>query len=418
MKRFLLKMAQWALAILRLFGVDAFVLMKQANTRKRLDAAIPKGQPLREDGLGLMLDLPYVTSLSQVGRDFIDKLAQTSIPFSVLDTNMPGSARTHVPAEESSRYRVFAERPYDQRKTIHFMTVESFSDRRLSVAATPFWEFESGMPEARPTIFRDVKHILAFSTFCETYFRKIAPKDVIVHRMRYPFTVGNWTIDRTAVREAYGIPSDAFAVFFNFDLRSSCDRKNPGGAMEAFAKAFPDDTKTILVFKISGFDENAQELGAIQQKAQDLAIADRLLIIPTYMTHDDVIRLTGCMDAYLSLHRGEGLGLGILESMSVNVPVVATQYGGNCDFTNAETAFPIPYRLIPAKTEYRIYRFVKEWAEPDVDAAATALRTIHDHPQEAKLKADRARAFIEDYYGLRHFEKKVRSLIENWDTDV
>ncbi len=153
MKRFLLKMAQWALAILRLFGVDAFVLMKQANTRKRLDAAIPKGQPLREDGLGLMLDLPYVTSLSQVGRDFIDKLAQTSIPFSVLDTNMPGSARTHVPAEESSRYRVFAERPYDQRKTIHFMTVESFSDRRLSVAATPFWEFESGMPEARPTIF-------------------------------------------------------------------------------------------------------------------------------------------------------------------------------------------------------------------------------------------------------------------------
>lgn len=41
--------------------------------------------------------------------------------------------------------------------------------------------------------------------------------------------------------------------------------------------------------------------------------------------------MNGC-DAYISLHHGEGLGLGMLEAFDLGIPVIATGYSGNLDF--------------------------------------------------------------------------------------
>ena len=68
--------------------------------------------------------------------------------------------------------------------------------------------------------------------------------------------------------------------------------------------------------------------------------------------------------------------MGMLEAMSLNVPVIATAYGGNTDFVREDTAFPIPYRLVPAHTDFAAYTQVAEWAEPDVDAAAEDLKQL------------------------------------------
>ena len=78
----------------------------------------------------------------------------------------------------------------------------------------------------------------------------------------------------------------------------------------------------------------------------------------------------------LSLHRGEGFGLTLAEAMAGALPVVATGYSGNLEFMPPGSAGLIPYRLVPIRTTQGDYRAGWPWAEPDLDAAASALRHL------------------------------------------
>ena len=49
-----------------------------------------KGLHLTNNGIGISLDMAGANSLAQVGRDLIDKLKQTDIPFAVFDTKVSG----------------------------------------------------------------------------------------------------------------------------------------------------------------------------------------------------------------------------------------------------------------------------------------------------------------------------------------
>ena len=184
--------------------------------------------------------------------------------------------------------------------------------------------------------------------------------------------------------------------------------------MLVFSQAFPRDPETRLVFKISGAGACPGEMSAMRECATAFGIADRMVVITERMTHEDVIHLTGACDAYLSLHRGEGLGLGMLEAMAVGVPVIATAYGGNMDFTQNETAFLVPFKMVKPETDFKTYAKVVEWPEPDVDVAAGHLRVLYDHPELGRSKAAAALAFIEDYYSLENFEKCVREVVRQW----
>ena len=50
------------------------------------------------------------------------------------------------------------------------------------------------------------------------------------------------------------------------------------------------------------------------------------------------------MDVYISLHRAEGFGLILAESMALGTPVVATDYSANTEFMNSEVACMIDYQ--------------------------------------------------------------------------
>ena len=405
---------QRGLALFRFFGLDLFKIWTESCIRRKLHAAMPADGRLRTDGIGLMLDIPFSMSLAQVGRDFIDKLSKTDIPFCVLDTNNPRTYQARLPFEEIERFQKLTRKPFDQRNVIQFTTSAPVADNAFSMGMTPFWEFQSGMMEVQPSFFDGFRHAVVFSGFCYDYFRKAAPKDVAIHWIRYPFPLERHVFDRAAVREKFGIPKQAFVAFYNFDLRSCFERKNPLALIEAFTRAFAKEPSTMLVMKISGEELLPSKKQSILDKAQALGILDRLRLVSGYLTRDDVFQLTACTDVYASLHRGEGLGLGMLEAMAVGVPVIATAYGGNMDFTQNETAFLVPFKMVKPETDFKTYAKVVEWPEPDVDVAAGHLRVLYDHPELGRSKAAAALAFIEDYYSLENFEKCVREVVRQW----
>ena len=85
-------------------------------------------------------------------------------------------------------------------------------------------------------------------------------------------------------------------------------------------------------------------------------------------------------DAYVSLHRSEGIGLTIAEAMGLGKPVIATGWSGNTDFMDVSNAFPVGYRLVELEENVGPYHAGEVWAEPSVEHAAELMRFVVDHP--------------------------------------
>ena len=176
-------------------------------------------------------------------------------------------------------------------------------------------------------------------------------------------------------------PGAPFTVLSMFDAASSVARKNPEGAIEAFRRAFGTDPSARLVLK-------AQRLAAApEQKArlEALAAVPNIEILDATLDDAGLDALYDRADVLLSLHRAEGYGLTLAEAMRRGVPVVATGWSGNADFVSEDVGIPVPWTLVAAEDPQRTYHHPHmRWAEPDLDAAAVALRRLHE---EAGLAA-------------------------------
>ena len=103
--------------------------------------------------------------------------------------------------------------------------------------------------------------------------------------------------------------------------------------------------------------------------------------------------LTACADIVLSLHRSEGFGLVPAEGMLLGRAVVLTNWSGNTDFTSADTAALVPYRLVPAVDPRHVFEAPGAvWAEADVGVAAAHLTRLADDAEARHALGMRAQA--------------------------
>ncbi len=166
--------------------------------------------------------------------------------------------------------------------------------------------------------------------------------------------------------------SSRFTVMAMSDARSGLVRKNPGGAVEAFCKAFGNDQAARLILKLNG--KNAASNGLHPSTLREIERHSNVEIIDEYMDESDLNRLFYDVDVFLSLHRAEGFGLPMLEAMSRGIPVVATGWSGNTQFMDDSSAALVPFKLISTKDDpvYGHYHQAT-WADPDISAAAALL---------------------------------------------
>jgi hypothetical protein len=55
---------------------------------------------------------------------------------------------------------------------------------------------------------------------------------------------------------------------------------------------------------------------------------------------------------------------------------------------------------------------MREWAEADIDAAATALRSCYDNPAFRCEVGEKGRKFIEDHFSIANFKKSVDAFLD------
>lgn len=175
-------------------------------------------------------------------------------------------------------------------------------------------------------------------------------------------------------RARFGLPAGKTLFVFSFDGNSFIERKNPLGVLDAFQRAFPaGDNSVGLVIKCMRPDPQNpawQRIGAAARED------DRLIILDAMLDKAEVLELYRACDCFVSLHRAEGFGRGIAEALLLGLDVIATDYGGNVDFCGPAGAHLVPWQPKALKPDDYVEALGNQWAEPDLDAAAQAMRLI------------------------------------------
>jgi glycosyltransferase involved in cell wall biosynthesis len=195
-------------------------------------------------------------------------------------------------------------------------------------------------------------------------------------------------------RVRFGLPENGVCYVLSFDMAGDTERKNPWGAIDAFNLAFSAGENARLVIKLS----TTYLTPALQQQLDRLrnyaAANDRIVIVDKSMSYEEVVSFYESCDVFVSLHRSEGLGLGLMEAMFLGKPVIATAWSGNMDFMNDLNSCLTSYRFIPVLSP--VYRGLMrnepvQWADPSIEEAAWWMRRLYEEPALRAAKGAAAR---------------------------
>jgi glycosyltransferase involved in cell wall biosynthesis/SAM-dependent methyltransferase len=259
----------------------------------------------------------------------------------------------------------------------------SFFDGRYTIG---YWAWEvNKFPERFAGAFAHVDEVWCGSAHTADALMAVSPVPVV--RLPQPISVAE--VEPTS-REALGLPED-FLFLFSFDYNSIFERKNPLGAITAFTQAFAPGEGASLVVKCISAEYHPSEHERVLAAAAE---HPHVHVREEYLSATERDQLMAACDSYVSLHRAEGFGYTLAEAMWLGKPVIATAYSGNLDYMTQANSYLVDYRLARVGEGRDPYPADAEWAEPDLDGAASAMREVFEHPEQARARGERASAEI------------------------
>ncbi|MBN8943049.1 MAG: glycosyltransferase family 4 protein [Rhizobiales bacterium] len=360
-----------------------------------------------------ILFVGYVEAALGLGvslRGLIDSAAMTDLPFAIFPYNVNVESRYLGP---------FRPERYDLGRPYEFNLIETAVDQLpilldhlgdvriesgYNILRT-YWELPTAPEQWRPHLAA-IDEIWAPNAFVADAFRPIFSRPILI----VPPAVEDG--DQSLLpRSALGLNDGVFYFLFTFDYFSFPARKNPLAVLRAFQAAFPrGDQRVGLIIKSTGAQGHFAEMRAVIASA---ARKDpRIVVIDRTMTQQEIFSLVSACNCYVSLHRSEGFGLGMVEAILAGKPVIGTDFSGSTDFLSDDTGYPIPYRLRPVQSREYLYPEGQVWAEPDVDAAVAAMRAVLTDDQAAARKAAKGQAFVRQRYSRSSVAQIVSARIQ------
>lgn len=203
----------------------------------------------------------------------------------------------------------------------------------------------------------------------------------------------------TPDRNGFGLSKQGCEVLSLFDCDSSVVRKNPWATVMAWLRAFERPNPSAhLTLKISGKTNRSAVLTRLKSIC---AGRNDISLVESRLEDQRMDQFISSFDVLISLHRSEGFGLSLAEAMRAGLVVIATEGSGNSDFMTSENSILIPSQIIPINDQKGPYSLVsgpanQVWAEPDIEAAASALRQLASNLELGQRLSEQAKV------GLAH----------------
>ena len=281
----------------------------------------------------------------------------------------------------------------------------AFFKDRINIASTP-WEL-SKWPKSLYWMFDFFDEFWIHSDFVwysipEKYHHKL-------RKIHLPVEVAPTAF---STRSDFDIPEEKFVFFSSFDFSSYSERKNPYAAIKAFNIAFPcgegHDEQHLLIKTHNGHLHQEK----LQQLNEYIENNSRISTVDASLSKAGLHDLYRCCDCHVSLHRSEGFGRNIAESMLLNLPNIVTSYSGNLDFCRPDNSYLVDHALIALSPNDYIFGTGQQWAEPSVEHAAQLMINVikdKDSPEQTRL-LNNANELITNEYSIEQLTHTIEKL--------
>jgi glycosyltransferase involved in cell wall biosynthesis len=201
------------------------------------------------------------------------------------------------------------------------------------------------------------------------------------------------------------------------------DRKNLYYTIKWFCEAFKDNPDVGLIVKANHgrstrIDRNMTK-GALKKIISEVRTGEypKVHLLHGLMSETDMASLYRRSDVkcLISLTRGEGFGLPLLEAAACGIPVMATNWSGHLDFLKLGKFLPINYKMIEIpenRVDNRIFFKGMRWADPsqeDFKKKAIKFKEKASIPQ--KWASDLSHK-VKEEFSLQAIIKKYNSFLK------
>ena len=308
--------------------------------------------------------------LRQAARAFVAR----GVPIHIYDIEIAGKGV--VPSD----LKRFCDASHPHPITIFFMSPFSLNEwyehhedvfKGTYKIGNFLWELEDFPGHWLPTLSR-VDEIWVPTRFVRDIYTKAGVSQVYLN----PTPAVPIPNRPVSYREKFGFAEKTFVFGFMFDLHSTLTRKNPLGLVKAYEKSkllVPWTRETALLIKVHRSDVYSKELIELKNVASKVK---GVLVVEETLDADDVVGFYNTLDAYVSLHRSEGLGRTLIEAAQLGVPTVCTAYSGSGDIVELSEVQGVPSTKVACHPSDYPYCDGSIWAEPSVDCAAVLMARL------------------------------------------
>ena len=336
----------------------------------------------------------YSVGLGHNMRIIIKALDNTKIPYTVHNLESTSSKINFIKEDEHNYFStnlIMCNPDYD-------ITRES-NDILKNKRNIGFWAWElEVLPDSWIKQAELFDEIWTISEFCLLTFKKYLPNKTI----RLIHIPGNFIKrkDKNKSKKSLGL-DDKFIVTFIFDGFSDIERKNPYGVIETFKKSLSNFKDCILIIKAHNLTNN--EITELKNLSYPF---DNILLFNENWTSEKMEQLFNSTDVYISLHRSEGSGLTVMESIYLGIPTITTNWSGNLDFCNSDFCELVDYSItnVSEKSLYFKYGENINWAEPMIEEASNKLINIYNNYDYYHKKTSCGKDFIQRKYNNKEIE--------------
>lgn len=199
-------------------------------------------------------------------------------------------------------------------------------------------------------------------------------------------------------------------------------RKGVEDVLTAYLTEFTPDEKVVLLAQIWRNSHTASERRAVREQVGivrgGLNISDQpdIVVLGNRMDRWEMPSVYAGIDVHVTASRGEAFSLPIFEAAACGKPTISTGWGGQWDYLDTESAYPVDYTMEPVHGVggvWKHYNARQQWARANINSLRQRMRWTHEHKDDAKTKGLKATEIVAEKMSYPVVGNMMKSILQS-----